>query len=192
MTRKRITRILAGLLSAASLLGGIAVWAAPGRLQEQTAVQRILFRVPSDCGDIFLSSAAREQHIPHDGTYAILEAPPGDYTLRCGEQSAALRIGATGPEVLGGCAAWDGEVLHMGQYGTLELVCSLRPGQQETICIRTANDTFHRSAAYDPALGIEAPVHRLTLPAGAVTVSWSGRSQSLTIRPGETQRVNIE
>ena len=189
MTRKGIIRVAAALLATA-LLSGAAALAAPGWTAEQTEPVRILFQLPPGGGKVTLGNGVEERDIPHDGGYAVLEAPPGSYTLRCGELSAALRLGAE-PEVLGGCAAWDGEMLTMGQYGTLELVCSPRPDQQLSITIQAADGVHTRAAAYDPALGGEPVRHWLNLPAGMVTVSWEGGSQSLTIRPGETAAVEL-
>ena len=191
MSRKHLTRILAGIIAAAALFSGAAVLAAPGQTSKQTQPLRILFRVPDDGGTISLSSGSWERTYLPDGNYAVLEAPPGDYTLRCGSLSAALRLGEQ-TEVLGGCAAWDGEVLRMGQCGTLELLCRPLPGQQLAIHITAADGVHSRSAAHDPELNGAAVVHRLSLPAGTVTVACGGYSQSLTLRPGETQTLNIE
>ncbi len=189
MKRKWMTCTAAALVSIV-LLSGAAVFAAPGRAADQTEAIRFLFQLPPEGGEITLSDDEREWTFFDDGVYAVIEAMPGDYILRCGDRTASLRL-TDEPEVLGGEAAWDGEILHMGVCGTLELVCNPRPGEQLHINITAADGVHTRTAAYDPVLAGQAVAHCLDLPAGTVTVTCDGFSQSVTLHPGETRSVNV-
>ena len=191
MKRTWITRILAALLLLALALGGTAALAAPLGAAQQTDLVSILFQIPEGGGTVSLDNGDRAWEIPHDGSHAVLAAPPGDYTLRCGECSASIRLGQE-VAVLGGEAAWDGEILTMGRLGSLELQCSVLPGQEKTITIRSAGGTDTRTAAYDPALGGQPVIHRLSLPAGAVSVSCGEQVWNVTLRVGETSVLRVE
>lgn len=172
------------------LLGGTVVLAAPGRTANQTEVIRFLFQLPPEGGEVVLSDGQVERSFPSRGGYAVLEAPPGEYCLHCGERSAMLRLTDV-PEVLGGDASWDGELLHMDRSGTLELICQVYPGRQMEIAVSAVDGVYHRAAAYDSALQGEPVLFRMSLPAGPVTVLSGSFCQSLTLRPGETATVYL-
>ena len=157
---------------------------------------RFLLRLPPEGGTPVLIDEAGETWCFSGGEETLcVSAVPGEYTLVCGARSAALRVENDGSvTVLSGEAAWDGEQLTVGLYGTLELYCTVVPDSPRMVCLTAAGETQELPAAYDPLLddGRGCVVcHRLTLPAGTVELACGGLSQQVVLQPGQTLRVEF-
>lgn len=157
---------------------------------------RFLLRLPAGGGTAaLLDEAGGMACFSGEGDTLCLSALPGQYTLVCGSSSAELRVqDDAGVTVLSGEAAWDGEQLSVGLYGTLELWCTVTPDTQRLVSLTAAGSTQTLPAAYDPQLdeGQGCVVcHRLTLPAGTVELTCGGLNQRLVLQPGQTLRVEF-
>lgn len=157
---------------------------------------RFLLRLPPEGGTPALIDEAGETWcFSGEEETRCVSVVPGEYTLVCGVRSAALRVEDDGGvAVLSGEAAWDGEQLTVGLYGTLELYCAVVPDCPRMVSLTAAGETHTLPAAYDPLLddGRGCVVcHQLTLPAGTVELVCGGLSQRVALQPGQTLRVEF-
>lgn len=170
--------------------------AKPDPMEPAAEPVRFLLRLPPEGGTPALIDEAGETWCFSGGEETrCVSVVPGEYTLVCGVRSAALRVEDDGGvAVLSGEAAWDGEQLTIGLYGTLELYCAVVPDSPRMVSLTAAGETHTLPAAYDPLLddGRGCVVcHRLTLPAGTVELVCGGLSQRVALQPGQTLRVEF-
>lgn len=157
-------------------------------------VVRFLLCLPSGVNTAILTDSAGTQwQLPAEADQTRVAAvPPGEYALECGSHTAELTVAASGEvTVRSGGAAWDGEQLTVGSYGTLELCCTVQPEEQRLLQIEAGGEVHTRAAGYDPQLDAGqgcVVTHILTLPAGAVTVTVDGVAIGVELEPGETLR----
>ena len=144
----------------------------------------VRFRVLGDT--VLLTDAVGRRWTVSPGEAAAV--PPGDYDAVSGPWEARLRAGPEGLLVLEGAAAWDGEALHMGAWGTLVLRCAADPARDRLLTVTASDGDRTLPVGYDPGTGgVVTP--RLLLPAGPVRVACGDREQSLTLHPGQTLRL---